>query len=144
MAVKTFGLAFILLLTQLLGCSADTTPQSELEAAVERLQESLENKRNSAVMEQLHDDFSAQQMYDRDWAKRTMTLLFLRHKNVRVLALSKQSQIDPVYQNIGRTQAQIALTGAEGLIPDSARHYSEELEWWRVDDQWLLARLNWQ
>ena len=37
-----------------------------------------------------------------------------------------------------------ALTGAEGLIPDSARHYSVTLEWWLEDGEWKLARLGWE
>ena len=39
---------------------------------------------------------------------------------------------------------ELALTGAEGLIPDSARHYSVRLEWWLEDGEWQLARLNWE
>lgn len=144
MAVRKLGLGLILLLTLLSACSKNTTPQSELEAAVTRLQENLENKRSSAVIEQLHNEFSAQHMHDRDWAKRTLALLFLRYKNIKIIALSKASNIDPTYANVGHTQAQVAVTGAEGLIPDSARHFSIELEWWRDDDQWQLARINWQ
>ena len=95
-------------------------------------------------MEQLHLQFSAQQQYDRTWAQRTMALLFLRHKQVRVMAIGTRSEIDPTYSNRGHTRAEVALTGAEGLIPDSARHYSVRLEWWLEDGEWRLARLNWE
>jgi hypothetical protein len=73
-----------------------------------------------------------------------MTLLFMRHKNVSVLALSKANSLDPTYREKGYTDAQVALTGAEGLIPDSARHYAVKLEWWLDDGEWKLARLDWQ
>ncbi|WP_277373621.1 hypothetical protein [Pseudomonas sp. AA-38] len=128
----------------LVACGAKDDPQAALEAAVQQLQDNLEAKRNGAVLEQLHPDFKAQQELDRDWAKRTMTLLFLRHKNVKVIALGKNSWIDPAISNKGYTEAQVGLTGAEGLIPDSARHYSVKLEWWLDDGEWKLARLNWQ
>ncbi len=137
------ALTTLLCAVLLAGCSK-SDPQAELEAAVQRLQDNLESKRTSEVMEQLHPQFSANGQYDRDWAKRTMVLMFLRHKQVRVLAISKSSEVDPTYSSKGHTRAEVALTGAEGLIPDSARHYSITLEWWREDDEWQLARLDWE
>ena len=134
----------VVFLGALLGGCSKSDPQAELEAAVARLQENLEAKRTSEVLEQLHPQFTAQQQYDRDWAKRTMALMFLRHKQVRVLAISQSSEVDATYSSKGHTRAEVALTGAEGLIPDSARHYSVRLEWWREGDQWQLARLAWE
>lgn len=143
MPTQRFFLPFLLLLALLGGCSK-SDPQAALEAAVQQLQDNLEAKDTSAVLEQLHPQFGAQQQFDREWAQRTMMLLFLRHKQVKVLAMSKSSSIDPTYSNKGYTDAQVALTGAEGLIPDSARHYSVKLEWWLEGDQWQLARLSWE
>jgi hypothetical protein len=135
-----------LLLTGLLllgGCTADSELQ-QLENTVAQLQDNLEAKRTQAVMQQLHGDFRAQQDFDRQWAQRTMALLFLRHQQVRVIALSQRSQLDPTYPGRGTTRAEVALTGAEGLLPDSARHYRVTLQWWREGDDWQLARLNWE
>ena len=126
------------------GCGARDDPRAALEAAVEQLQDALEAKQSGAVMEQLHGDFRAGEELDRDWAKRTMALLFLRHKNVRVIALGKRSWIDSAIGSKGHTEARVGLSGAEGLIPDSARHYSLKLEWWLEDDEWKLARLDWE
>lgn len=144
MPARKFALSFLLLCSLLAGCGARDDPQAALEAAVQRLQDNLEAKDSGAVLEQLHPQFSAQQELDRDWARRTMTLLFLRHKQVRVLALSRSSHIDATYAEKGHSEAQVALTGAEGLIPDSARHYGVSLEWWLEDGEWKLARLNWE
>lgn len=144
MSARQFALPFVMLLTLLTGCGAKDDPQASLEAAVQQLQDNLEAKDSGAVLEQLHPQFSAQQEFDRDWARRTMALLFLRHKHVRVIALSKNSRLDPTYRDKGHSQAQVALTGAEGLIPDSARHYGVKLEWWREGDEWRLARLSWE
>ena len=143
MPLRHLTLVCLLALIGLAGCSKDT-PQAALEKAVSQLQENLEEKRSSAVLEQLHGQFTAQQQYDRDWARRTMALLFLRHKNVQVIALSKQSQIDPVYRDKGHTRAEVMLAGAQGLLPDSARHYRVSLEWWLDDGEWQLARLEWE
>lgn len=126
------------------GCGGKDDPQAALEAAVQQLQDDIEAKDTGAVMAQLHPDFLARQELDREWAKRTMTLLFLRHKNIQVIALGKNSWIDAAIASKGHTQAQVGLSGAEGLIPDSARHYAVQLEWWLEDDQWRLARLDWE
>jgi hypothetical protein len=135
--------AFLLICALLAGCTP-SDPQAALEAAVQQLQDNLEAKRNSEVLEQLHPQFSAQQQYDRAWAQRTMAMLFLRHKQVRVVAIGESSEVDPTYSSKGHTRAEVAMTGAEGLIPDSARHYSVKLEWWLEDGEWKLARLNWE
>ncbi|MHA6492175.1 outer membrane protein assembly factor BamD [Pseudomonas borbori] len=144
MSAWKFALPLLVFFALLAGCGGNDDPQAALEAAVQQLQDNLEAKKTSAVLEQLHPEFSAQQQFDRDWAKRTMTLLFLRHKNVKVIALSKTSQIDSTYSEKGHTDAQVAMTGAEGLIPDSARHYGVKLEWWLEDGEWKLARLGWE
>lgn len=136
-------LSLILLLAVLAGCGRDD-PRAQLDAAVKQLQDNLEAKNSGAVMDQLHADFRANGEFDRDWARRTMTLMFLRHQQVKVIVLSSDSQLDPTYSSRGRTQAQVALTGAENLIPDSAAHYAVKLEWWREGSDWKLARLDWQ
>lgn len=128
----------------LLGCGARNDPQAALEAAVQQLQDNIEAKRTGAVLDQLHAEFLARQELDREWAKRTMTLLFMRHKNIQVIALGKNSWIDAAISSKGHTEAQIGLSGAEGLIPDSARHYSVKLEWRLDGDEWKLGRLDWQ
>ncbi|MBM7061105.1 hypothetical protein JQX08_10345 [Pseudomonas sp. UL073] len=135
---------FCLMLIALLGGCGRDDPQEALDAAVQELQDNLEDKRTSAVLEQLHADFRAQDDLDREWAKRTMTLLFLQHQNVKVIALSQRNQLDPIYPSKAATEAEVALTGAERLIPDSARHYSVRLEWWLEDNEWKLARLQWR
>ncbi|WP_159970667.1 hypothetical protein [Pseudomonas sp. 8Z] len=128
----------------LAGCGAGDAPQDALQTAAQQLQDNLESKNSSAVMDQLHADFLARQELDRDWAKRTMALLLLRHKNIQVIALGKNSWIDSAISSKGYTEAQIGLSGADGLIPDTVRHYSVKLEWWREGRQWKLARLDWE
>ncbi|MGY4531644.1 hypothetical protein ACVW0Y_000754 [Pseudomonas sp. TE3786] len=132
-----------LALTLLAGCSR-SDPQAALEAAVQQLQENLEGKRSGEVLEQLHPEFRAQQQFDREWAKRTLLGLFLRYQNVRVIALSKSSSLDSSVSTKGYTEAQVAVTGAQGLIPDNANHYSVKLEWWLEGDEWKLARMDWK
>ena len=144
MPTRLFALAFLMFCALLGGCGGRDDPQAALEAAVQQLQDNLEAKDSGAVLDQLHPQFAAQQEFDREWAKRTLLLLFMRHKNIQVLALSKDSRIDPTYRDKGHSKVQVALAGAEGLIPDSARHYSVKMQWWLEGDQWQLARLSWE
>jgi hypothetical protein len=143
MRLRLFTLAGLLIATLLSGCGP-TDPQAALEAAVQQLQDNLETKQTSAVLEQLHPQFSAAQQYDREWAKRTMLMVFLRHQKVSVIAFSQTSTIDPSTPDKGHTEAEITLTGASGLIPDDAAHYHVQLQWWLEDGEWKLARLNWR
>lgn len=143
MRLRLFTLAGLLIVSLLGGCG-QADPQAALEAAVQRLQDNIETKQTSAVLAQLHPQFSAAQQYDREWAKRTLLMVFLRHQKVSVIAFSKASQIDPTYPDKGNTEAEIALAGASGLIPDDAAHYRVQLQWWLEDGEWKLARLNWR
>ena len=138
-------LLICLLLFVLVGGCARPDPQVALEAAVKNLQTALEKKDTDAVLALLHPDFSGQQPQDgREWAKQTMTLLFLRHKNIGILALSQESKIDPKVPTLAFTDASVALTGAEGLLPDSARSYRVKLQWRLVGKEWKLIELRWE
>ncbi|MCJ8169579.1 hypothetical protein [Atopomonas sediminilitoris] len=131
------GLALLLV-----SCAADD-PLAELKAEVAALADNLDNKRSAAVLAQLHPSFHAQDgQFDRAWAQRTMTLLYLRHKNVHVLPLAVDSQLTGAER--GTTQAQVTLAGAEQLLPNAAASYRVRLEWWRDDGRWQLARLSWE
>ncbi|SEL19218.1 hypothetical protein SAMN05216214_10942 [Atopomonas hussainii] len=124
------------------GCSKPD-PLAQLEEEARLLADNLDNKRTSKVMDQLHAQFHAQgSEYDRDWAKRTMTLLFLRHNNVHVLPLGVQNRV--LSAERGETTAQVTLAGAAQLLPNAASSYAVRLEWWREGDRWQLARLTWE
>jgi len=112
--------AVALALIAVTGCSRDN-PQAELEAAVQTLQDNLEAKRAGAVLEQLAADFQAQSEFDREWAKRTMTVLFLQNANVKVVALTRSSRING--ETSGETDAQVVLAGGQGLLPERASPY---------------------
>jgi len=132
--------AVVLALITVTGCSRDN-PQAELEAAVRTLQDNLEAKRAGAVLDQLAADFQAQSALDREWAKRTMTVLFLQNANVRVVALTRSSRITG--ETSGETDAQVVLAGGQGLLPERASPYSVKLQWRREGRRWRLARLDW-
>ena len=135
---------WLLCLTLLTACSR-TDPQAVLDKTVDQLQSALAEKKTSEVMEMLHPDFYAQQPGDnREWARHTMTMMFLRFKNIHIVALKKQNDLDPDLPDTARTHAEVTLTGAEGLIPDNARHYQVTMQWKKMDDEWKLHRILWE
>lgn len=142
MPVWKLAAAAVALSLLLVGCGREDS-QAALEAAAKSLQKSIEDKDNRELISLIHPEFRANEELDRDWVKRTSTLMFLRHRNVRVIALNSRSWIDPTYPDKGYSEAQVALTGAEGLLPQRVGNYKVALEWWRTDGDWQLARLSW-
>jgi hypothetical protein len=128
----------------LLGCGQPDDPQAALDATVQRLQDALEAKDTDAALDLLDAKFRAQDDLDREWARKTMALMFLRYQQVKVIAVSRRSEVDAAGGQTGRTEAQVLVTGAQGLIPERAAPYAVQLEWWREGGDWKLRDLRWQ
>jgi len=128
----------------LAACGKPDDPQASLEAAVQRLQDALEARQADEVLRLLDPRFRAQDELDAEWARKTMTLVFQRFSQVRVIAVNRQSRIDEGSAGrVGRTTAQVLLTGAQGLLPERAEPYVLELVWWREGEDWKLRDLRW-
>lgn len=139
--VRFFALGLLALI--LLGCSRPS-PDEQLNRSLTELQEAIEARTSERVLKLLHPEFNAHQPYDRDWARRTMALLFLQHQRIQVLVLNQTTQIDPIYSGQARTEAQVTLSGAERFIPDSTRYYRITLDWLEDDGDWRVHRLSWE
>ncbi|MFO7706150.1 MAG: hypothetical protein R6V43_13620 [Halopseudomonas sp.] len=129
------------------GCGAQSADQ-RLNLKLDELSNGLEARSTDRVMAVLHTDFQAdlqaRAALDRDWARRTMTGLFLQNQRVNVVVLNQQTEIDPIYAGQAQTRAQVSLSGAERLIPDSARVYALTLNWLQEHGDWHLHRLTWE
>ena len=127
----------------LVACSKGD-PQARLDAAVDALQAAIEARDTGDVIELLDANFRGSANLDPQEARRMLTGVFLRYKNIRVVAVGRKSQIDPVTPTLGRVEAQVLVTGAQGLIPERAAPYAVQLEWWREGGDWKLRDLRWQ
>lgn len=127
----------------LAGCGK-TDPRTALDAAVQQLQDNLEARKASAVMDQLHPNFQAGEGMDRGWAQRTMTLMFMRYATIKILAVSRSNRIDSGTSQVGHTEAKVVVTGAQGLIPERAEPYAVRLQWRLEGDDWKLLELHWE
>ena len=142
MSILLRSCALFMLSLSLLACHSQS-PIDALDAAAQRLEENLSNKRNSAVTEQLHQDFSAQQGMDKKAAQQYMLLLFMRFKNVNILVINRTCQLDNSYRDRGHCSAQVAISGAQGLIPERADYYKVNSQWQLNGDDWQLIKLDW-
>lgn len=142
MSILLRSCALCMLSLSLLACHSQS-PIDALDAAAQRLEENLSNKRSSAVTEQLHQDFSAQQGMDKKAAQQYMLLLFMRFKNVNILVINRTCQLDNSYRDRGHCSAQVAISGAQGLIPERADYYKVNSQWQLNGDDWQLIKLDW-
>lgn len=128
-----------------LGLSAcsSSSPEDALNEAASRLQKNLENRQAGAASGQLHTGFLAQQRYDRQAAHQRMLGLFLRYRNVNILVINRQCRLDRDYRDVGHCTAQVAITGAQGLIPERLDHHRVSSQWQWQDKEWQLLRLDW-
>jgi hypothetical protein len=123
------------------GCSRED-PQAALEAAVSELQDNLEAKRTSAVLDMMDTSFRAQGDLDKRWAERMMTGLFLQNPNVKVITLTRSSRVTGAAS--GASEVQVVLAGGQGLLPERVEPYAVRMEWRRDGGRWKLAQLQWQ
>lgn len=145
MQARRFALTLMVLLGALmLGGCGKPDPQAALEAAVQKLQDNLEARKTSDVMDQLHPGFQAGEGMDREWARRTMTLMFMRYAHIRIVAVARHSRIDSGSSQVGHTEAKVVVTGAQGLIPERVEPYAINLQWRLDGSDWKLIELRWE
>ena len=127
-----------------LAACAKGDPQARLDATVDELRAAIEARNTGDVMDLLDDNFRGSANLEPDSARRRLTATFLRYQNIRVVALARSNTIDPTAPTLARTQAQVIVTGAQGLIPERAEPYAVNLEWRLVDGDWKLSDLRWE
>ncbi|MCB2016529.1 MAG: hypothetical protein KDF54_03285 [Hydrogenophaga sp.] len=141
---RTFSLSCLVAAANLLPACSKTDPQKALENSVQQLQDHLEAKDSKAVLAMLDPRFRAQDEFDAEWARRTMALMFLRYANVKVLAVTRDSRIDPPGSGIGITEAQVVVTGAQGMLPERVSPYAVQLQWALDGADWKLRDVRWE
>jgi hypothetical protein len=135
-----------LLFCALLPACSRHDPEAALNEAASTLQSALEEKDAQRVLDLLHPDFAAASNTEsgQEWAQQTMRLAFTRYRNIRIMVLNKKNHIDARLPERASSEADVALVGAEGVLPDNARRYHVQLGWIREGETWKLLRLEWK
>lgn len=135
--------ALLALGAALLAACGKGDPQARLEAAAKALQAAIEARHTGDVMDLLDEHFQGSGNLDRDGTRRLLTATFLRYQNIQVMAMSSRHRVDPQTPTLGVSEAQVLVTGAQGLVPERAEPYKVRLEWRLVGGDWKLADLRW-
>jgi len=137
---RTCVAVMMLVFGLLSGCSR-TEPEQALRSTITTLQSSIERRDGSALEELLADDFIGPDGLDRNGARRTAQLMFLRYPNVGV-------SLGPLDVDLKEEHATVrfsaALTGGVGALPASGQLYDVETGWRLVDGEWRLVNANWK
>ncbi|NCT99769.1 MAG: hypothetical protein GXD23_20555 [Comamonadaceae bacterium] len=136
--------ALLALGAALLAACGKGDPQARLEAAAKALQAAIEARHTGDAMDLLDEHFQGSGNLDRDGTRRLLTATFLRYQNIRVMAMSSSHRVDPQTPTLGVSEAQVLVTGAQGLVPERAEPYKVRLEWRLVGGDWKLSDLRWE
>lgn len=127
----------------LAACSRSTPEQRLLEAA-RALQKAIEDRQTGDVMALLDEHFRGSGNLDPQTVRPLLTATFLRYPNIKVAAPLPTVRIDPAVPTLGVVEAQVVVTGAQGLIPERAEPYRVRTEWRLVSGDWKLGDLRWE
>ena len=119
-------------------------PEERLREAAQALQAAIEARDTGDVMDLLDTHFRGSGQLEPDSARRLLTATFLRYPQIRVVALAPSVRIDPQAPTLGVIEAQVVVTGAQGLVPERVEPYRVRTEWRLVDGDWKLADLRWE
>ena len=134
----------ILLSVLLLLISACSQPKNDETLILEQisiLESSIEQHNHSDFMDIVASNYHDPINNNKKSLQAMLLVYFLRFKDISVLLSNTTVEIHSI-----RTDAhsQVIITGGQGLIPDTARHYKVHSCWKKEADVWLLSCLEWQ
>ena len=140
--IRIFSLSILVVV----GCSK-STPEQAILNNIDALQTAIEDKDNSDVREHISLHFiggSGATQITADNLQAYLAGMFLRHAKIGVLVSNTQVTVSEFDPYIATSTSTVAVTGAEGLIPDAARLYKVNATWRLESDQWKLLELTWK
>jgi ketosteroid isomerase-like protein len=131
----------VLVLAGLVSACSRTPPEQALRQTIAGMQEAAERRDAAALKDTLAEDFIGPGGLDRQGLVRMAQAVYLQHQDI-------DAKLGPLEVEVRGQAATVrftaALTGGEGLLPDSAQVYDVNTEWRLQDDEWQLVRANWK
>lgn len=137
---------FVLLTLGLNGCAPREPAEDAIRRTIEELAAAMEARDSAAVMERLHDKLSAserrQGQFGKDEARRLLTAVFFRHRQISVVVTNIQVTPDTVRDDLASASFNALVTGGQGgLLLERAELYRVHSEW-QLDGDWKLLRID--
>lgn len=130
----------LVLAAGLSGCSR-TPPEDALRQAIAGLEDATEKRDAAALRDGLAEDFVGPEGMDRMGLARMAQGVFLRHQGIN-------ANLGPLEMDVRGEHATVrftaAVTGGEGLLPDSGQVYEVDTDWRLEGGEWRLVRANWK
>jgi len=143
--MKIISIAILLLLA---ACSEteQTTPEAKIRAVVAQIEEGVEQRSLSQVIDHISDDYSDHKGRDKKSIARMTQLQILRNQNIHILTRIKSINIDNHYASIELSSAMSSRSldlniEANRLKADS---YRASLALKNESGQWRIISSSWQ
>ena len=136
------GLVFVLLLSiSLFACSPPPDDETRLRQALDRMAEAIEQHDRQTIMQQLAVDFRTTQGLLPQDINRMLFIQFRQNKQIQVFLYDIDVRLLPVTADI---ELQALLLGSSQWLPERGRRYRVQMRWQKQEEEWRLARLDWQ
>lgn len=138
---------FVFMCALVFSCS-QSSPEQAIRQQLVALEEAIQAKNNSKVRRFFSPQFSGrrnevEKVVYQDLQK-MLAGIFIRHASIGVTLSSVEVKIDDYDTHAAEMQFSVLFTGAEGLIPNSAKLYQVEAFWKNNGGDWRIYSLNWQ
>ena len=141
------AIGFIPLLISILviGCTKSTPEQAILDN-IDAIEAAIQDKNNSDVREHVSKQFRGGGGSTQVSAENLQAYLagvFLRYAHIGVIISNTKVEVSEFDPYSATSTSSVAVTGAENIVPDSARLYTVHATWRLESEQWKLIELKW-
>ena len=139
------GVAFLLAS----GCGdGETSPESALRQAIDRVVQAAEEGSVSEAAAVLHPGYRDNRHPDKRSAKASLLWYLRRHRSIHVFTMTRDVRVDASATSAS-TETLVAMAGVpmeslQSVISVNADLYRFDVEWRLEDGQWLAIQSNWQ
>jgi hypothetical protein len=140
MPTKYAGLVYLLLLA---GCGSEG-PEAEIRANIASMQQAVEAKESGAAVEYLAEHFAGSHGLDKQGLRRILMAHFLRHRKISVALTRLDISVNEYNPVSAQMEAVVAVSGAQGLLPQDGDLISVSGDWELHEGEWLLVSAHWK
>jgi hypothetical protein len=136
------GLVFLLVLNlSLFACSHPTDDETRLRQILDRMAEAIEQHDRQTIMQLLAFDFRTTQGLLPQDINRLLFVQFRQNKQIQVFLYNVDVELMPVSADV---ELEALLLGSSQWLPERGRRYQVQMRWQKLEEEWRLARLDWQ